>query len=234
MEEVFELVRQLREACEDLNSALHTRGPDSFLGPPQRFSWDPPARSNDPPSRSDDSFVEVGDGNTSKTILWSLERKIDSVRADTTELLRRVPYDLREVIEQAKDSILVRIDSMLHSDRSDGLLAADAGFGKPAAHSNRSELSVAEQLWRLTPRERAVFRICFESGFLTYRELGEKLGLSQVAAKNVVNALLRHPHKSGLLTKAGTPKEVRVGVAQDVSAEVLRAKTGKTAPKWTA
>jgi DNA-binding CsgD family transcriptional regulator len=234
MEEVSELVRQLREAYEDLNSALRNRGPEPSSGPPQRFSWQPPIRSNDPPSRSDDSLVEIREADANRTTLGSLERKMDSVRADTSELLRRIPCDLREVIEQAKDSILVRIDSMLHSHGSDHSLTLDAGLVKPTAHSNRSELSVAEQLWRLTPRERAVFRICFESGFLTYRELGEKLGLSPVGAKNVVNALLRHPHKSGLLTKAGTPKEVRVGVAQEVSAEVLRAKAGKSAPKWTA
>jgi len=242
MDELSQLAREIQKTCQDLNSSiegLHDTGRSRDR--PRRFSWRPSTHSNEsiPDSNhsvtdSNDSFTRIEPTEYQGSALASLERKIDSVRADTSELLSRVPCDLKDLIEQAKESILIRVDSILHSNRSNDSVTQDVGLGKHATHSNHSQRSVAQQLEQLTPRERSVFRICFESGFLTYEELGARLGLSPIAAKNVVNAILRHPHKSDLLTKMGKAKQVRVGVPDEVSEEVLTAKSTKTGLKPTA
>lgn len=245
------MAREIREMAEEIEGnirevAVELRKPKAPASRP-RFSWQPPTHSNDSHGRSNESNTVSNGSNADANgslgmpvradprpvTLASLERKIDSVQHDTSELLRRVPEDLTALIEQAKESILIRIDSLIHSngsnDSSDSLGTRDrASVVKP------SPSSVRERLEQLTPRERSVFGICFHSGSLTYTELGEKLGLSPIAAKNVVNVILRHPSKIGLLTKMGDPKEVRVGVTDDASREVLKHRKPKTiavAPK---
>ena len=241
MDELSQLVREIRETCEHVSSQLNENRGETHGSRTQQYSWKPPTgpnrsdgRSNDSVTGSNGSFVRVGESEIGQATLDGLERKIDSVRADLALLLNRVPCNLKDVMEQAKDSILVRIGSILHSNRSNGSVVHDAGLDKDANGSNRSQLSAAQQLEQLTPRERSVFRLCFDSGHLTYGELGEKLGLSRLRAKNVVNAILRHPHKSGLLTKADKGKEVRVGVPDEISDELLNAKSTKIGPKPTA
>ena len=220
--EIRAMAEEIDENVKDVVAALRRPRP---VATRPRFSWQGPDRSddsqsssNEPGSESNESINAARPSYVRQTSLASLEHKIDSVRRDTSELLRRVPEDLVALIEQAKDSILVRIDSILHSDDP----SASNRSQEQHASGDASPTSVRERLEQLTPRERSVFRTCFDSGFLTYEELGEKLGLSALAAKNVVNAILRHPYKVGLLTKRGRPKEVRVGVAEDASAAVLR------------
>jgi len=239
------LAREIREMAEEIEDnirdvAVGLRKPKAPEARP-RFSWQPPAHSNGSHTRSNESNVDSNGSNADANdslempvhpdprpaALASLERKIDSVRLDTSELLRRVPEDLTALIEQAKESILIRIDSLIHSNGSNDSDDSDRSVErvKPKVAPRKS---VRERLEALTPRERSVFRTCFDSGFLTYGELGEKLGLSPVAAKNVVNAVLRHPNKAGLLMKRGGPKEVRVGVAEGASDAVLRGQQPKT------
>lgn len=230
-----ELAREIRAMTEEIEDnirdvVVELRKPKPPEARP-KFSWQAPTHSNDSHTRSNDSNVDSNGSNADvndslemavrpdprQTTLASLERKIDSVRHDTSELLRRVPEDLTALIEQAKESILIRIDSLIHSNASN-----DSNHPvEPAKSKDASPKSVRERLEALTPRERSLFRTCFDSGFLTYQELGEKLGLSRIAAKNVVNAILRHPSKTGLLTKRDELKEVRVGVAKEASDAVL-------------
>ncbi|MGA3297692.1 MAG: hypothetical protein ABSD41_09605 [Candidatus Bathyarchaeia archaeon] len=66
--------------------------------------------------------------------------------------------------------------------------------------------------------------ILLDSGFLSYAEIGERLGITHESAKNLVNRLLKDEEKAKLFQKQETDKGVIVGISSDVQDEILEKK----------
>jgi len=62
------------------------------------------------------------------------------------------------------------------------------------------------------------------SGFLSYAEIGEKLGITHESAKNLVNRLFKDQDKGRLFSKQETDQGIKVGVSGETQDEVLKKK----------
>jgi DNA-binding CsgD family transcriptional regulator len=66
--------------------------------------------------------------------------------------------------------------------------------------------------------------ILLDSGFLSYAEIGEKLGITHESARNLVNRLIKDSNKGKLFSKQETDQGVNVGVSSEVQDEILKKK----------
>jgi len=122
---------------------------------------------------------------------------------------------LREIIDLSKREVLaelVRISS--HYGAHD---SHDSGSGHRQAEKPIHEITKG-----LTGKQKRLLAVLMDSGFLSYAEIGEKLGITRESAKNLVNRLLKDTDKGRLLSKQETDQGIEVGVSSDVQDEVLR------------
>ena len=154
--------------------------------------------------------------------LRKVEQRLESIQGDTCELVRRVPDDLGPVLVNLKQSMLVRLEAILHANAP----------GRPQGRNQQtgahlSGLPIAAMLRLLSEQERNLFQLCFQSGFLTYREIAAHLDISAAAAKNVVNRMFLSEKKRPLFTKKYRHGVARVGLHPDMKGGVFSGNTGK-------
>jgi DNA-binding MarR family transcriptional regulator len=165
-----------------------------------------------------DSLIGIGEelrkvpSETAAIYNQSLENSNRDVLRKLDELPDKITGPLKEMIAISKQEILaelVRISSHYnahHSHDSDS-----AQILKP----------VQEITNGLTGKQRKLLAILLGSGFLSYAEIGEKLGMTHESAKNLVNRLLKDEEKARLFSKQETDRGVMVGVSNDVQDEIL-------------
>jgi DNA-binding CsgD family transcriptional regulator len=148
--------------------------------------------------------------------LGRIERELEAVHADTRELVGRVPADLGGQIADLRRSLLVRLEQVAEPTQS----TESGALGRPV-RSAPSTQSPQAMVMALTPQERRVFRLCFESGFLTYREIADHLDITPSAAKNLVNRLFQSDRKRTLFAKRYSQGAARVGLQPDLQRRIL-------------
>ena len=122
----------------------------------------------------------------------NLENITRDVLKKLDEMPDKITEPLKEMIATSKQEILaelVRISSLYdahHSHDSDG-----AQILNPIQEVTNS----------LTGKQRKLLAVLLDSGFLSYAEIGEKLGITHESAKNLVNRLLSDEEKARLLSK---------------------------------
>jgi hypothetical protein len=154
---------------------------------------------------------------TAATINKSLEDRTNDVLNRLENLPDRIIGPLREIIDLSKREVLaelVRISSRYGAHDSH-----DSGGAQMQA-----ETSIHEVTNRLTGKQKKLLAILLDSGFLSYAEIGEKLGTTHESAKNLVNRLLKDADKGRLFSKQETDLGIRVGISSEVQDEVLRRK----------
>ena len=147
-----------------------------------------------------------------ESALSRIEERLTKVHGHTGELVNRIPENLSLLLAELKESVLERID--LLKERS-----TESTGSVGSAHS-KGDWRV-ELFGKLTPREQSLFRACFGSGLITYKELAERLDIAPVTAKNIVNRLFQNADKCKLFRKAHTRGVARIGVAEAVEQKVL-------------
>ena len=152
--------------------------------------------------------------------LARIERELEAIHADTRELVRRVPPDLGQQLVDLKRSLLERLQQAADPPQS----AESGTMGRPV-RSTQSNPSPQTMVMALTPQERRVFRLCFESGFLTYREIADHLDITPSAAKNLVNRLFQSDRKRALFAKKYSRGSARVGLQPDLQSRIVRGRT---------
>jgi len=154
----------------------------------------------------------------SETAAISNQRLEDSnqdVLRKLDELPDKITGPLKEVISILKQEILaelVRISS--HYD---------------AHHSNDSDSAQVQRPIQdvtkgLTGKQRKLLATLLDSGFLSYGEIGEKLGITHESAKNLVNRLLKDEEKARVFSKQETDQGIKVGVSNEIQDEILKTK----------
>ncbi|MGP8128670.1 MAG: helix-turn-helix transcriptional regulator [Candidatus Bathyarchaeia archaeon] len=150
----------------------------------------------------------------------SLENQNGDVLRKLDELPDKITGPLNEMIVISKHEILaelVRISSDYnahHSHDSDS-----AQVLKPLQEITNG----------LTSKQRRLLALFMDSGFLSYAEIGEKLGITHESAKNLVNRLLKDEEKARLFSKQETDRGVIVGVSSEAQDEILEKKYRTTA-----
>ena len=160
--------------------------------------------------------------------LERIERKLESVHEDTGELIRRVPEDIGGILADLKQTMLMRLEAAFHANESNE--PVDSGAAEHANGANHSNRSPAVMVKSLTPQERRIFQLCFESGLLTYREIAGQLDITPSAAKNLVNRMFQSGKKRPLFAKQYRHGSARIGICPDLEKQILSG-AGKKALK---
>jgi DNA-binding CsgD family transcriptional regulator len=156
---------------------------------------------------------------TITTLNERLEYKNQDVLRKLDELPDKITGPLKEMISISKQEILaelVRISSHYDAHHSHDSISA---VQKPIQEVTKS----------LTGKQRKLLAILLDSGFLSYAEIGEKLGITHESAKNFVNRLLNDEKRARLFSKQETDRGVIVGVSSEVQDEILEKKYRTTA-----
>ncbi len=86
----------------------------------------------------------------------------------------------------------------------------DYGFAsgsRDSAHDSHHSVDreaakpIQEITKELTGKQKTLLAILLDSGFLSYAEIGEKIGITHESAKNLVNRLLKDMNKARLISK---------------------------------
>jgi len=143
----------------------------------------------------------------------SLRNELLSIKTSVQKIDRKLPPNVVEIIESVKTDIMSRLDSLVESNRS---------VESPAVIPSRGIKDIVKSL---SPKQKKVFALLMQSGFLSYKEIAFHLGINHNSAKNLVNRIFQDAEKSKLFVKQETPSgEVKVGVSEEVSEEILRSK----------
>ena len=147
----------------------------------------------------------------------SLEDRKHEVLSKLDALPEKIIGPLREIIDLWKREVLaelVRIGSRYSAYDSHDSGSANAQTEKPIQDITKE----------LTGKQKRLLSVLLGLGFLSYAEIGEKLGITHESAKNLVNRLLKDTDKRRLFSKQETDEGIKVGVSGDVQDEVLKRK----------
>lgn len=147
----------------------------------------------------------------------SYENKSRDVLSKLDGLPDKITAPLGDMISVSKQEILtelVRISSSNGSHHSH-----DSGGAQ-----GQTQKSIQDITMGLTGKQKKLLAILLDSGFLSYAEIGGKLGITHESAKNLVNRLLKDTDKGRLFCKQETDQGIKVGVSSDVQDEVLKKK----------
>jgi len=144
----------------------------------------------------------------------SLQDRTRDVLRELDGLSEKIVKPVGEIVDLSKREILaelVRISSHYG--------AHDSGSAQ-----RQIERPIQEITKGLTGKQRRLLAILLDSGYLSYAEIGEKIGITRESAKNLVNRLLKDMDKTRLFSKQETDKGIKVGVSSEVQDEILKKK----------
>jgi DNA-binding MarR family transcriptional regulator len=184
-----------------------------------------------PPSATDRELVKEWIQNVNDSLVGIKEdlQKIPSETAATVnesfeDVLRRIDAlperiigPLEDIMDLSKREILaelVRISSNYDAHHSHDSISAQGQIETPIQEITKD----------LTGKQKSLLAILLESGFLSYAEIGEKLGITHESAKNLVNRLLKDTDKARLISKQETDQGIMVGVSSEIQDELLKKK----------
>ncbi len=147
----------------------------------------------------------------------NLEGRSEQVLRKLNELPERIVEPIREVVSLSKQEILaelIRIGSHYGAHDSN-----DSARAQKNTVKNIHEISM-----ELSGKQKRLLALLLDSGFLSYAEIGEKLGIAHESAKNFVNRLLKDREKARLFSKQETEEGVKVGVSNEIQDEILKEK----------
>ena len=160
--------------------------------------------------------------------LERIERKLGVVHGHTTELIQRVPNDLGLVLGDLKSTLILRLGELDQATQSDESgVSRRRPMSNQVNQPNQSPMSAAA----LTHQERRVFEMCFQSGFLSYRDIADRLDITPTAAKNLINRLFQSDRKRPLFVKEYSHGAVRVSVRPDTQKQILAGRREEQAPQ---
>jgi len=154
---------------------------------------------------------------TAAELYESFEDRRHDVLSKLDALPEKIVGPLGEIIDVSKREVLaelVRISSRHGAHDSHDSGGAQRQIEKP----------IHEITEELTGKQKRLLAVLLDSGFLSYAEIGEKLGITHESAKNLVNRLLKDTEKRRLFSKQETDQGIKVGVSSEVQDEILQKK----------
>ncbi len=152
----------------------------------------------------------------SESTLSRIERQVSEIHGNTKELIERVPENLSPLLIGIKESVLEIMSSSWKQHSTDR-----AGQVLPKGNW------VMDTLEKLTPQEKKLFKLCFQNGLITYEDLAERLGISLITTRGIVNRLFQDVDKRRLFCKKRRDGFINVGLTEVVEREANKKyKTG--------
>ncbi len=150
----------------------------------------------------------------------NFEDKSEEVMKKLDRLPERIILPIKEVINLSKQEILAELIRIgAHHDAHDSI----------SAHREASVKPIQDISKELTGKQKKLLALLLDSGFLSYSEIGEKLGITHESAKNFVNRLLKNRVKARLFSKQETNDGIKVGLSDEIQDEILKKKYRTTA-----
>ena len=168
-----------------------------------------------------DSLLMIGEklrsmpSETVAILNENAERRNQEILRKLDDLPDKITDPLKEMIGISKQEVLAE------------LVHISARYGAHHSHDSDSaqiQKPIQEIAKDLTGKQRTLLALLLDSGFLSYAEIGEKLGITHESAKNLVNRLLKDQKKAMLLSKQETDRGILVGVSSEVQDEILKKK----------
>jgi hypothetical protein len=159
---------------------------------------------------------------TVATLDKSFEDRTHEVLSKLDALPEKIIGPLGEIVDLSKREVLAELVRI--SSRHSAHDSHDSG-----GVQMRAERPIQEITKGLTGKQKRLLAVLLDSGFLSYAEIGEKLGITRESAKNLVNRFVKDTDKGRLFSKHETDQGIKVGVSSDVQDEVLKRKY-RTAP----
>jgi predicted DNA-binding protein YlxM (UPF0122 family) len=147
----------------------------------------------------------------------SFQEGTNEVLSKLDNLPERIVRPLGEIIDLSKREILaelVRVSSHYDAHHSHDSISAQGQIETPIQKITKE----------LTGKQKRLLAILLDSGFLSYAEIGEKLGIAHESAKNLVNRVLKDEEKARIFSKQETDRGIIVGVSSEVQDEILKKK----------
>ena len=147
----------------------------------------------------------------------SFEDRTHEVLSKLDALPEKIIGPLGEILDLSKREVLAE------------LVRISSRYGAHDSHDSggtqrQAEKPIREITKGLTGKQKRLLAVLLDSGFLSYAEIGEKLGITHESAKNLVNRLLKDQDKGRLFSKQETDQGIKVGVSGETQDEVLRKK----------
>jgi len=145
----------------------------------------------------------------------SAERRNQEVLTRLDDLPNKITGPLKEIMAISRQEILselIRVGSHYDAHHAHDSDSAHKLIDKP----------IQEVTKDLTGKQRRLLVILLNSGFLSYAEIGEELGITHESAKNLVNRLLKDGEKARIFSKQETERGIVVGVSSEVQDEILK------------
>ena len=192
----------------------------------ERLAWDIQRDVQDILDLASKSTQSDESSESADEALERVEHKLGAVHDQTTELIQRVPKDLGQVLTELKSTLILRLGELAQATQSG---ESGVSRGRPVPNqTNRPNQSPMSTAASLTPQERRVFELCFQSGFLSYRDIASRLDITPTAAKNLINRLFQSDRKRPLFVKEYKHGAVRVSVKPDIQQRILAGCDEKT------
>jgi DNA-binding CsgD family transcriptional regulator len=164
-----------------------------------------------------------------ESALGRIEARLGTVHGQTSELIRRVPSDLGQVLADLKNVLLVRLGEFAAANQS--IESSGSVLSCVGNQPNHLRQSPASAAMLLTPQERRIFQLCFQSGFLSYHDIATHLDITPTAAKNLVNRMFQSDQKRILFAKQQEHGTVRVGIQPEVKGRMFGGRDGQSEPE---
>ncbi|MHC4104103.1 MAG: sigma factor-like helix-turn-helix DNA-binding protein [Planctomycetota bacterium] len=150
-------------------------------------------------------------GAQSESSLSRIEKQVSEIRGHTRELIERVPENLSPLLIGIKESVLEIMSSSWKQQ--------SAERAKPASPRGNW---IMDTLQKLTPQEKKLFKLCFQNGLITYEDLAERLGISLITTRGIVNRLFQDVDKRRLFCKKRRDGFINVGLTEAAERETHR------------
>jgi hypothetical protein len=110
------------------------------------------------------------------------------------DLPEKIISPLKGVISLSKQEILTELihtSAQYSHDSNNSVIVSSRAIEKPIQDISKE----------LTGKQKRLLALLLDSGFLSYAEIGEKLGIIHESAKNFVNRLLKGKEKTRIFSK---------------------------------
>jgi len=152
----------------------------------------------------------------SESTLSRIERQVSEIRGNTKELIERVPENLSPLLIGIKESVLEIMSSSWKQQSTERARPASLGGNW-----------IMDTIGKLTPQEKKLFKLCFQNGLITYEDMAERLGISLITTRGIVNRLFQDVDKRRLFCKKRQDGFINVGLTEAVEREANKKyKTG--------
>jgi len=197
-----------------------------------RLAWQLQHDVDDLRAWAEDQNESVDSTQSASEMLERNDRRLGAVHGQTSELVARVPKNLAQTMTELKEALIMRLAEVSAPNRSNhsvlmqrrrmpNLANHSSQSNRAPNHATHSNRSPGAAMQLLTPQERRVFQLCFQSGFLTYDEIAKQLDITAVAAKNLVNRIFQSDRKRTLFDKEYEHGSARVGIHSGLEKKIL-------------